>query len=189
MTALTITGKWSTKRKSIDIDHIFLEDLEGIPDGTEVCAVITTDRNPDGLRAYWALLGSIVRSGDGGWQGDKDSLDDFIRQGVGFGKWRVIASEEVVDHTGFDAAWEAFGAVAGETSEKVKAALHFALTRYLKTVPARSVFIPDSIALSKCDGRKFGRFWWAMEKFLADRLGVNVDDHKREASASQRRAA
>jgi hypothetical protein len=43
------------------------------------------------------------------------------------------------------------------------------------------VFIPDSIALSKCDGRKFQRFMEDMGRFLAER-GINVDDHRREVA-------
>lgn len=108
---------------------VFLDDLRAIPEGVEVVVQVTDDRNPQHLKWYWAVLGAICDSG--AFDGDKDSLDDYIRLGVGFGKWRPL-------------------------------------------LDGRAVFIPNSIALSRCSGRRFKRFIWFMGRFVAQKFGIDT---------------
>ena len=108
---------------------VFLDDLRAIPEGVDVVVTAHDDRNPAQLAWYWAMLSAICRSG--AFDGDKDELDDFVRLGVGFGKWRPISD-------------------------------------------GRAVFIPNTIRISRCNGRRFTRFLWYVERFLAERLGIDT---------------
>lgn len=183
MTATTVTGIWNAQKKCVEVHPIFWEDV-AIKDGTEVTAVISADRNPDQLRAYWATLGNIISGGY--WNGDKDSLDDYTRQGIGFGKWRAIASGGL-DEAAFQAAWKEWSAVAGDTPES---AFRKAVEAYEAAIPGRVIFVPDSIALSRCDGTKFQRFMFFAERLWAEKLGVDIEALRREvATHLQRRAA
>lgn len=189
MPALTVTGTWNAQRKCIEVDPIFWDDLK-ISDKTQVTSVVTTDRNPDQLKAYWAILGDIVESG--AWDGDKDTLDDNTRMRVGFGKWRPIASEMNIVEEAFSASWAVWSAMTGLIAKKSQDAFRAAVEAYVKASPPRVVFIPNSIALSKLDGLKFTEFMRSAEKEWAEWLGVDVatlpnrvkldNDNKRRAA-------
>lgn len=116
---------------------VFLEELLAIPEGREVTVELSLDRNPDQLKWYWAMLGACIRAGY--WDGDKDGLDDRIRLGIGWGKWR--AKDD-----------------------------------------GTSIFIPKSIALTRCDGLRFKRFLFYVERFLAERMGVDTETIFAEAN-------
>lgn len=136
MTALTITAVWDGKTFSPDL--VFLEDCQALRKGGQVTLVINDDAHPSHLRWYWWCIGLIIKSGQ--WNGDKDSLDDYTRQGTGFGKWRALSD-------------------------------------------GREIFVPNSIALSKCGGTKFKKFMFAAEHLWAERLGVDIDHLVEQAVA------
>lgn len=94
MTALTVAGKWKSQAKSIEVDRIFWDDLQGLANGAQIMAVLTTESSIDQLKWYWWMLGEICKAGY--WDGDKDSLDDYTRIGVGFGTWRPLSNGQAV---------------------------------------------------------------------------------------------
>lgn len=177
MSAITVTGTWNAKRKCVDVHPLFWEDMHEI-DGAEVEVSIYAKGNPAQLRAYWAMIGNIVEVGY--WKGDKDSLDDYTRQGIGFGKWRTIASADIIDETGWEAGWEAWTLLTALTTDAIRSALRAALSVYLKAVPARMVWIPNSIALSRCSSSKYHQLLRDSEVLWTERLGVDVPELKRQ---------
>lgn len=178
---LTITGRWNAKRKCIDVDPIFWDDCGPIGDGTEVVSVVTTDRHPEQLRWYWSALGAICKSG--AFDGDKDQLDDHLRIAVGFGKWRPIAAETSVHEPAWEAAWQMWSALGQSVTGPVRIALRKAIESYAAASPQRAIFIPDSIAMSKCDGRRFKRFVFFCERYLAEKWGIDTGALFKEAES------
>lgn len=175
-TALTVTGKWNFAKKCVEVHPVFWDDVK-VPDGSDVTAVLSLDRNPAQLRFYWAVAGEIVKAGY--WDSDKDGLDDWTRMAVGFGKWRPIAAETAVLEVAYNSAWQIFLVRTG--MERLAKAFRAAIEAYVAATPPREVFIPDSISMARCDGIKFNEYLRSAEKVWAERLHVDIEAIRREA--------
>lgn len=175
-TALTVTAKWNWQKKAFEVHPTFWDDIK-VADGAEITAVLTTDRNPAQLRFYWWFLGRIVESGL--FDGDKDTLDDYTRMTVGFGRWRPIAAETDVLEPAWLAAWQTFLTLTG--LERLKKHFRKSVETYVAATPPRVVFIPDSISMARCDGVKFNAYLRDAEKVWGERLGVDVEAIRRDA--------
>lgn len=75
---MTMTRKGQTL---VPTAQIFMADLMTVPEGKEVFVVVRMARNPRQHRWFFGVLGQIVKSGT--WDGDVNSLLDWIKVAVG----------------------------------------------------------------------------------------------------------
>jgi hypothetical protein len=81
-----ITATWDGH--AFSPDHVFAEECAALPRNGQVRITVephATEAQRLQLRWWWALLSEICASGI--WDQDKESLQDFIKIGIGWGKW------------------------------------------------------------------------------------------------------
>jgi hypothetical protein len=149
--------------------EMFREDLQSIPEAKELLVSIRTPRSVEHHRLFFAVLHEMVKSGI--WDGDVESLLDYVKVGVGH-------VSTVIDPSGAswvsDAVRELAEEVMGSQSDRDPVTVKLAAA--IVGAGPKVYLVPKSISFASMSGDKFQRFFRRFEWFCAERMGVDIGD-------------